>query len=461
MKVLVIGQGGREHALVWKLSQSPVVTQVYCAPGNAGTASDAQNVPISDNDIPALLEFALKEKIDLTIPGPEVPLVMGIVDDFQKAGLTVFGPTKAAAQLEGSKTFAKQVMQAAKVPTGDYGAFEDEEAALNYLKERYGGGFQREVIGIEDEEAWFRQPASGRSPVQHQPIVVKADGLAAGKGVKVCFSYQEAVDFVQECLSGNAFGEAGSRVVIEDFLEGEEASILAIVDGKTIIPLEASQDHKAAHDGDKGPNTGGMGAYCPTPVVSPEMMDEISQTILVPIVHELKRRGCNFSGVLYAGLMIGKQGPKVLEFNVRFGDPETQPVLMRLKTDLFELLHAAASGKLRDFEELQWDSRPAVCVVMASQGYPGDYKKGHPITGLDAAPGTDELKVFHAGTKIENGNIVNSGGRVLGVTAMGETLDQAKLNAYARVKTIRWEGAWCRKDISDKAREKTETPTEE
>ncbi|MBL4886550.1 MAG: phosphoribosylamine--glycine ligase [Planctomycetaceae bacterium] len=460
MKVLVIGQGGREHALVWKLSQSSVVTKIYCAPGNAGTASDAENVQISDDDIPALLDFALREKIDLTIPGPEVPLVMGIVDEFKNAGLTVFGPTKAAAQLEGSKTFAKEVMLAAKVPTGDYGTFDDIEPALNYLKERYGGGYTREVVGNETEEDWFKQPASGRSPVMYQPIVVKADGLAAGKGVKVCESYQEAVDFVEECLSGNKFGEAGSRVIIEDFLDGAEASILAIVDGKTIIPLEASQDHKAAHDGDSGPNTGGMGAYCTTPVVSPEMMDEITQTILIPIVHEMKRRGCKFSGVLYAGLMINKQGPKVLEFNVRFGDPETQPVLMRLKTDLFELLYAAASGKLHEFEGLEWDPRPAVCVVMASRGYPDVYKKGYPIRGLGAQPGTKELKVFHAGTKLEGGEIVNSGGRVLGVTAMGDTLDQAKLNAYARVKTIRWEGAWCRKDISDKARPEIEAPAE-
>ncbi len=463
MKVLVIGQGGREHALVWKLAQSPEVTKVFCAPGNAGTDKDGENVPIADNDIPALLEFAQKEKIDLTIPGPEVPLVMGIVDEFKKAGLKVFGPTKAAAQLEGSKTFAKEVMTRAKVPTGDYESFEDLEAAEFYLKERYGGGFQPEgPIGIEDEEAWFRQPKSGRSPVMNQPIVVKADGLAAGKGVKVCATYQEALDFVRDCLAGNAFGEAGARVIIEDFLEGAEASILAIVDGKTIIPLEASQDHKAAHDGDTGPNTGGMGAYCPTPVVDTEMMDEITKTVLIPIVHEMKRRGCNFSGVLYAGLMIDKQGnPKVLEFNVRFGDPETQPVLMRLKSDLFKLLDAAASGTLRDFEDIEWDPRPAVCVVMASRGYPGSYKKGYPIRGLGAVPNTPELKVFHAGTKIEGGEIVNSGGRVLGVTAMGNDLNEAKLNAYARVKTIRWEGAWCRKDISDKARPEIESPASE
>jgi len=451
MKVLVIGQGGREHALVWKLLQSPQVTEVFCAPGNAGTAQDAQNVPISDTDIPALVKFAQTEKIDLTIPGPEAPLVAGIVDAFRAAGLTVFGPVKEAARLEGSKLYAKQVMKAAKVPTADYATFDRLRAAEEYLRERCGGG----------RFASNSRPINVTSPsgemtrktdlAWEQPVVVKADGLAAGKGVKVCHTLDEALEFVRSCFQDQAFGEAGNRVLIEECLVGEEASILAIIDGKTIIPLEASQDHKAAYDGDTGPNTGGMGAYCPTPLVSPEMMDQITHTVLIPMVHEMKRRGVSFTGVLYAGLMITRQGPKVLEFNVRFGDPETQPVLMRLQTDLFALLHAAATGNLREFEELSWDPRPAVCVVMASEGYPGPYKKGFPIRGLETGDSSD-VKVFHAGTSLENGQVVNTGGRVLGVTALGENLDQAKLNAYARVKTVRWEGAWCRKDISDKAR---------
>lgn len=452
MKVLVIGQGGREHALVWKLKQSPKVTQVFCAPGNAGTAQDAVNVDIAETDIPALLKFAQKEKIDLTIPGPEAPLVAGVVDTFRAAGLTIFGPVKEAARLEGSKLYAKQVMKAAKVPTADYASFEDLNSALQYLTERCAGGRFASNTRPLNVTTPTGELTRKTNLAWEQPIVVKADGLAAGKGVKVCHSEEEAVEFVKSCFTGNAFGQAGNRVVIEECLVGEEASILAVIDGKTIIPLEASQDHKAAYDGDEGPNTGGMGAYCPTPVVPPEMMDEITQTVLIPMVHEMKRRGAPFTGVLYAGLMMTRQGPKVLEFNVRFGDPETQPVLMRLQTDLYDLLYAAATGKLREFEELRWDPRPAVCVVMASAGYPGDYQKGFPIRGLEAASDTPDSKVFHAGTKLQNGNVVNSGGRVLGVTAMGENLDLAKLNAYARVKSIRWEGAWCRKDISDKAR---------
>ncbi len=452
MKVLVVGQGGREHALVWKLQQSPLVTHVFCAPGNAGTARDASNLDISEGDIPALLKFAQREQIDLTIPGPEAPLVAGLVDEFRKAGLTVFGPTREASRLEGSKLFAKQVMKAAKVPTADFASFEDFESARTYLTERCAGGRFASNIPPTHTGSPTGEITRKTRPEWEQPIVVKADGLAAGKGVKVCHSETEAVEFVRGCFSGASFGKAGSRVLIEECLVGEEASILAIIDGKTIIPLEAAQDHKAAYDGDTGPNTGGMGAYSPTPLITPEMMDTITHSVLIPMVHEMKRRGTPFSGVLYAGLMLTRQGPKVLEFNVRFGDPEAQPVLMRLQSDLFSLLHAAATGKLREFEELRWDPRPAVCVVMASAGYPDEYKKGYPIRGLDAVPDTTDLKVFHAGTRLEQQTVVNSGGRVLGVTALGENLDQAKLNAYARVKTIRWEGAWCRKDISDKAR---------
>ncbi|TWT61618.1 phosphoribosylamine--glycine ligase [Rubinisphaera italica] len=461
MKVLVIGQGGREHALVWKLSQSPQVTKIYCAPGNAGTSQHAENVDISDADIDQLLAFAKREKIDLTVPGPEVPLVLGVVDQFRKAGLTIFGPTKAAAELEGSKTFAKQIMRGAKVPTADYITFDNLNRAVNYIHERCGGGrfaSNERPMNVTNEEGELFQRTN---PLWEQPIVVKADGLAAGKGVRVCHDADEALEFVRDCLAGNRFGEAGSRVIIEECLMGEEASILAIVDGKTIVTLDASQDHKAAYDDDQGPNTGGMGAYCPTPVIDAAMMDQITQTILIPLVHEMKRKGCPFGGVLYAGIMMTRQGPKVLEFNVRFGDPETQPVLMRLKSDLFEMLYAAAQGKLRDVPEPEWDPRPAVCVVMASKGYPGDYEKGFAIRGLDPKSDSETSRVFHAGTSIKDGKIVNSGGRVLGVTALGDNLDQAKLNAYERVKGIRWEGAWCRKDISDKARPKTEANVEE
>ncbi|MCA8982304.1 MAG: phosphoribosylamine--glycine ligase [Planctomycetaceae bacterium] len=455
MKVLVIGQGGREHALAWKLAQSPLVTHVFCAPGNAGTARDAVNVDISECDIPALLKFAKQEQIDLTIPGPEAPLVAGIVDAFREADLTVFGPTQAAAQLEGSKLFAKQVMKAAKVPTADYASFDDYQSAYKYLTERCAGGRFASNIPPMNIGSSSGEITRKTRPEWEQPVVVKADGLAAGKGVKVCHSEAEAVEFVKSCFLGSAFGQAGNRVLIEECLVGEEASILAIIDGKTIITLEAAQDHKAAYDGDTGPNTGGMGAYCPTPLVSPELMDSITHSVLIPMVHEMKRRGTPFTGVLYAGLMLTRQGPKVLEFNVRFGDPETQPVLMRLQSDIFSLLYAAANGRLREFEELRWDPRPAVCVVMASEGYPGEYQKGFPIRGLEAVEDSTDLKVFHAGTALVNQNVVNTGGRVLGVTALGDDLDQAKLNAYARVKTIRWEGAWCRKDISDKARRPT------
>lgn len=424
MKILVVGQGGREHALVWKLSQSPTVQKVFCAPGNAGTAVDGENVDIPSDDIERLIKFAQEKKIDLTVVGPEAPLVAGIVDKFQAAGLTVFGPTKAAAKLEGSKRFAKEVMKQANVPTAAYQSFgkNDIEAAREHLEE-----------------------------LDQIPVVVKADGLAAGKGVFVCKNSQEALEAVEELLINGLFKEAGNEILIEERLDGEEASILAIVDGGTIVALDASQDHKRAHDGDNGPNTGGMGAYCPAPLVTPELMDEIVNRILIPTVHAMRRRKTPFSGVLYAGLMITHQGPKVIEYNVRFGDPEAQPVLMRLKTDLAEILLAAAEHRLSEFEEIEWDPRPAVCVVMASEGYPGPYQKGHKIRGLENADALEETKVFHAGTIASGDNVLSDGGRVLGVTAMGESIPEAKLKAYQAVKEIRWNGAWCRKDISDKA----------
>ncbi|MDB5347700.1 MAG: phosphoribosylamine/glycine ligase [Schlesneria sp.] len=423
MKILVIGNGGREHAIVWKLKQSPTVTHVFCAPGNAGTGLDATNVDIKATDIPRLLKFAMAEKIDLTVVGPEVPLVAGIVDEFLKANLVIFGPTKKAAELEGSKTFAKELMRRANVPTAEFRVFTNSAEAISYIDEK-----------------------------EHtERFVVKADGLAAGKGVVVCSSKEEARDAIRRMLLKKEFGEASDRIVIEECLVGEEVSLLALVDGKTIIPLEAAQDHKAAHDGDTGPNTGGMGAYSPTPIISSDLIDLVVEKVLIPVVHQLKKEGRPFRGCLYAGLMLTNQGPKVLEFNVRMGDPETQAVLMRLKSDLAQLLLATAEGKLDTIESVEWDPRPSVCVVMASAGYPGDYEKGKPLRGLEEAALVPDAKVFHAGTLKMGDQIVNDGGRVLGVTALGDTLAEAKLHAYQAVKCIRWDGAWCRKDISDKA----------
>ncbi|WP_437203106.1 phosphoribosylamine--glycine ligase [Planctomicrobium sp. SH664] len=423
MKVLVVGAGGREHVLAWKLKQSPQVTQVFCAPGNAGTALDVTNVDISATDGTRLAQFAKNEKIDLTVIGPEAPLVAGVVDVFRKQGLRVFGPTKAAAALEGSKAFAKDIMRQASVPTSDYRVFHDAENAIGFIQER-----------------------------EETPLVVKADGLASGKGVIVCETKVEAIAAVNSIMQSRAFGDAGRTIVIEEKLVGQEVSILALVDGRAIVTLEAAQDHKAAYDGDTGPNTGGMGAYSPAPFATPELMDTVIHKILIPTVHAMKKNGTEFRGVLYAGLMLTSQGPKVLEYNVRLGDPETQAVLMRLKSDLFEVLCAAADGKLKDLPQLEWDPRTAVCVVMASEGYPNDLSTGHPIRGLDDAAKLAETKVFHAGTAVQKGQIVNTGGRVLGVTALGEDASDAKRRAYEAVKCIRWQGAWCRKDISDKAR---------
>ncbi|MEX2288152.1 MAG: phosphoribosylamine--glycine ligase [Planctomycetaceae bacterium] len=423
MKVLVVGQGGREHVLAWKLGQSRLVSQIFCAPGNAGTARDGTNVDIDSSDVERLVRFASAEKIDLTVVGSEAPLVAGIVDRFETAGLRVFGPTAKAAALEGSKIFSKELMRLANVPTSDFHVFETAGAANTFIEER-----------------------------TDQPLVVKADGLAAGKGVIVCRNKTQAFAAVKQIMVDRGFGAAGDRIVIEEFLDGQEASILAIVDGNTIIPLEPAQDHKAAYDGDQGPNTGGMGAYSPAPLVTGELMDTIIEKVLIPTVHAMRKQGRPYRGILYAGLMITRQGPKVLEFNVRFGDPEAQPVLMRLKSDLAEVLLAAADGKLDSLAPLEWDERPAVCVVMASEGYPGPYQKGHVIRGIDEAEKLADVKVFHAGTARHGDSIVTDGGRVLGVTALGDNIPAAKLRAYQAVKRIRWDGAWCRKDISDKAR---------
>jgi phosphoribosylamine--glycine ligase len=427
MKVLIVGSGGREHALAWKIASSPRVSQVFVAPGNAGTALEATNVPIPATDKPALVKFAQANQIDLVVVGPEGPLVIGLVDDLQAAGILAFGPTAAAAELEGSKVFCKNLLYTANIPTAAYQTFRRAEDAQRYIKELY---------------------PEADAPC---PVVVKADGLAAGKGVIVCSNRREALDAIDRIAGKLEFGDAGKSLVIEERLIGQEASVLAITDGSTILTLPAAQDHKPAYDGDLGPNTGGMGAYCPTPLVDEEMMARIEAEVLVPIVHAMKRARRPFRGVLYAGLMLTSAGPKVLEFNTRFGDPECQPLLMRLESDLVDILEAVAKGRLDQIEPPKWNPQPSICVVMASEGYPGDYQKGHVISGLERAAQVEGVKVFHAGTQLRDGQVVTDGGRVLGVTALGDSISVAKLRAYQAVKEIRWHGAWCRKDISDKA----------
>ena len=426
MKVLVVGGGGREHALAWKIAQSRRVDRVFVAPGNAGTALETtypiENVDIADHDIPKLLEFAKQNSIDLAVIGPEAPLAAGIVDAMGAAGIRSFGPSGQAAELEASKVFCKNLLRHADVPSAEFRTFSDARSAIDHLVAR-----------------------------DDVPVVVKADGLAAGKGVIVCDHREQAIEAVNRIAEDKEFGEAGNRLIIEERLVGQEASVLAITDGQTIVTLPAAQDHKRALDGDRGPNTGGMGAYSPTPLVTEEIMRAVEEKVLVPTVHQMKRTRKPFRGVLYAGLMITKQGLKVLEYNVRFGDPECQPLMMRLQSDLVDVLEATADGRLDEVAPLQWDPRHAVCVVMASEGYPGSYEKGHPIRGLEEAAKLPNVKVFHAGTKLLDNKSVTSGGRVLGVTALGETISTAKLQAYTGVKCIRWDGAWCRKDISDKA----------
>jgi phosphoribosylamine--glycine ligase len=422
MNILIVGSGGREHALAWKIAQSPRARRVFVAPGNAGTATDAENVDISENDFAGLIRFVKQAEVDLTVVGPETPLAAGIVDAFTAEKLRIFGPGKAAAELESSKVFCKELLRAADVPTADYHTFRDPARAIRFLQER-----------------------------DDVPIVVKADGLAAGKGVIVCDNREQALEAVDKIARQKVFGEAGNRLIVEERLHGQEASVLAVTDGQTIVTLQPAQDHKPAYDGDTGPNTGGMGAYSPTPLVDDETLHWIEEHVLVPTVHAMKRMRRPFRGVLYAGLMITSQGPKVLEYNARFGDPECQPLMMRLKTDLVDVLDAAARGELDQIGSLEWDPRPAVCVVMASEGYPDKYSVGHPIRGLENAAALPDVKVFHAGTTMREGQIVTSGGRVLGVTALGDTISRAKLQAYTAVKKIRWDGAWCRKDISDKA----------
>ena len=433
MKVLVVGGGGREHTLAWKISRSSRVEQVFVAPGNAGTAVDAENVDIPDSDIEELVRFAKANAIDLTVVGPEVPLCLGLADAMREENLKVFGPSCEAARLEGSKIFCKTMLRTAQVPTAEYHEFDDAESGIEFLNNRFP----------PDEE-------DGSKPV-HAPLVVKADGLAAGKGAIVCSTRSEVLEAIDRVAVRKEFGDAGNRYIIEERLDGPEASVLAITDGRTILTLPPAQDHKAAHDGDKGPNTGGMGAYCPTNAVDEESLGWIEENILLPTVHSMKRARKPFSGILYAGLMLTGQGPRVIEYNVRFGDPECQALLMRLNTDIVDIIEATVNQDLENLGELDWDPRPSICVVMASEGYPGSYAKGHEIRGLEEAAKLEHVKVFHAGTKLVEGVPVTNGGRVLGVTALGETISAAKLNAYAAIKCIRWSGAWCRKDISDKA----------
>lgn len=418
-RVLVVGNGGREHALAWKLTQDGA--EVLVAPGNAGTAGIAENVPVATTDIPALLELARTREVDLTVVGPEAPLVAGIVDAFAAAGLRIFGPTQRAAQIEGSKSFCKQILHRGDVPTAMFREFRSAARAREYLEAR-----------------------------EDMPVVVKADGLAAGKGVFVCGDRATALAAVQSLAEDPALASAASSILVEERLDGVEVSVLAITDGRTIVTLPPLQDHKAAYDGDEGPNTGGMGAYCPTPFIDAELLAEIEAKILVPTVHAMRRAKVPFQGVLYAGLMLTSQGPKVLEFNARFGDPECEPLLLRMESSLLELLDAAVDRRLESCPPPTWHDGAAVSVVMASEGYPGPVTKSQPIRGLDAAAALPDVQVFHAATRLTDSGSVADGGRVLAVTARGTSLARAKLQAYTAVKEIRWAGAWCRKDIADK-----------
>ena len=423
MNVLVVGSGGREHALVWQLKKSPSVTKIYCAPGNAGIAADAECVNISVSELEKMADFAVANHIDLTVVGPEAPLCDGIVDVFNARGLAVFGPDKYAAQLEGSKDFAKAFMLKYGIPTARAATFTDKASAAEYIRKEYANG--------------------------ETSVVIKADGLAAGKGVLVSESEEQALEFLHGCFDG-VFGDAGAKVLIEECLIGEEASILALCDGNTIVPLVSSQDHKRVFDDDKGPNTGGMGAYSPAPVVTEEVWSLINEEILNPFLYGVQQEKLNFKGVIFVGIMVCDGKPKVLEFNVRFGDPEIQPVMRRFDGDWFDVLAKVAAGKLAD-AELVWSDDPAVSVVLASGGYPGSYSKGHVITGLEDAAATGAV-VFHAGTSLKDGNIVNAGGRVLGVSARGVTIDEAIKKAYEAVDKIAFEGGFCRRDIGAKAK---------
>jgi phosphoribosylamine--glycine ligase len=420
MKVLVIGSGGREHALVWKISQSPRVNTIFCAPGSAAIGELAELVAITPDQVQQLAEFAAREQIDLTLVGPELPLTLGIADLFAAQGLKLFGPNRAAAQLEGSKAFAKEILQENHIPTASFGAFTDATSAKRYLAQ------------------------------QEPPYVVKVDGLAAGKGVLICADRGEAEAAIDEILVQKSFGQAGERVVIEEFLAGEEASFMALTDGEHILPLATSQDHKRVFDNDQGPNTGGMGAYSPAPVVTPQIDQRILNEILIPLLGGLKKRGICYRGLIYVGLMMTQNGPKVLEFNARFGDPECQPIMMRLKSDLVPLLEATIDGRLNELQP-EWYNDAAVCVVLCAAGYPGSYNRGNEIRGLEKLKNWDKGFVFHAGTTKSNDRWLTSGGRVLGVTARGSDIASAVKEVYQAVSKISWDGMHYRKDIARRA----------
>jgi len=420
MKVLVVGSGGREHALVWKIKQSAKVSQIYAAPGNPGIAELAQCVDLSVDNIQGLADFAKREEIDLTVVGPELPLVAGLVDEFNARGLKVFGPSKAAAEIEGSKVFMKNLLKKYCIPTADYAVFTESGAAIEYIRSKGA------------------------------PLVVKADGLAAGKGVIVAGSVDEACQAAIDMLDKQAFGEAGQRILVEDCLIGEEVSLLAFTDGKTVVPMVPAQDHKRIFEGDQGPNTGGMGAYSPVPHISQELINQIIEEVTEPTVRAMAAEGREYKGVIYAGVMLTDQGPIVLEFNARFGDPETQVILPRLDTDLVEIMEAVAAGNLEKLP-VTWKADTAVCVVMAAQGYPGDYQKGEVIRGIREANQLDKVVVFQAGTKQEGEQIVTGGGRVMGVTALGANVEEARNRAYQGVESIFFTGAQYRRDIGHKA----------
>ena len=433
MNLLLLGSGGREHALAWKIAASPLIDQLYCAPGNAGIANDAELVELDPADHAAVVDFCKAKRVDLVLVGPETPLVAGIVDDLEAAGIKAFGPRRAAARLEGSKAFTKELCRAHGIPTAEYARFTRAVPAKAYVRERGA------------------------------PIVVKADGLAAGKGVVVAETVEQAEAVIDSMLSGG-LGEAGAEIVIEEFLVGEEASFFALCDGETAIPLVTARDHKRAFDGDQGPNTGGMGAYSPAPVMTPEMSRRAMDEIVVPTLRAMKAAGTPFQGVLYAGLMMTAAGPKLIEFNVRFGDPECQVLMLRLKSDLVPALLAARDGVLKNFE-LRWTPEAALAVVMAAKGYPGDYAKGSEINGLDAAAAVNGVEIFHAGTRAQGGKILANGGRVLNICALGSSVEQARERAYAAIEKIRWPDGFCRRDIGWRAvgREatgRTYTPTD-
>ncbi|HOV78999.1 MAG TPA: phosphoribosylamine--glycine ligase [Bacillota bacterium] len=423
MKVLVVGGGGREHALVWKLKQSPRVKEIYCAPGNAGIARDAVCAGIGAEDVPALLAFARSNAVDLTLVGPEAPLAAGIVDRFREAGLKIFGPSRAAAEIEGSKVVAKDIMARYGIPTAEYAVFTDHAEACAYIRK----------MGA--------------------PCVVKADGLAAGKGVIVAGDVETALDAARKIMVDRVFGEAGTRLIVEECLVGEEVSILAFTDGVNVVPMVSSQDHKRVYDEDRGPNTGGMGAYAPAPVYSPEVHEFTMEKILKPVIRALDAEGRTYRGVIYAGLMVTEKGPKVLEFNARFGDPEAQPVLTLLETDLVEIIDAVLKGRLNEID-IKWRNQASVCVVLASGGYPGRYEKGKVIYGLEDLP--DDVVVFHAGTAEKDGKTITAGGRVLGVTAVGRDIRSAIKTAYDAVAKINFEGMHYRRDVGRRALERLE-----